>query len=207
MYQVKGYDEGQVLEVIEKVVGILSNKFRFGYYSIDDLKQEGRLFCLEALSRFDPNKGFTLDNFLYRHVRNRFINFKRDNYKRNESPCLKCPFFDKKFKNSKNQCTAFDEKLDCELWALFVSKNKSKSQLVEVGVAHNDISNTQLRTGKLNDIEETFDIVAFAELKKKIDDKLPLNLRGFYLRMLAGAPVSKINRDKVKNAVINILND
>lgn len=69
---------------VDKTVSILARTFKFGYFSFDDMLQQGRLFALEALPRWDGIR--QLENFIYSHVRNRFINFRRDYFCRNDPP-------------------------------------------------------------------------------------------------------------------------
>ena len=58
------YTEQQVLDAIEGVVRILAQQFAFGPYDKDDIGQEIRLMCLDALSRYRPEVG-PLQNFLF----------------------------------------------------------------------------------------------------------------------------------------------
>lgn len=74
--------ESEVLAVINDVVISLSSTFEFGYYEREDLQQEGRIFALEGLPRWDITKGASLKTFLYNHVKRRFINLKRNKYQR-----------------------------------------------------------------------------------------------------------------------------
>src|SRR5690348_9353769 len=109
------YSEAEVLDIIERVVKTLAAKFRFGYHEIEDMKQYGILCAIKVLS--EPNKYDVtkpLENFLYTHIRNRFINYKRDNYMRSEVPCKTCIFFDPQLKKSKNKCAAFTDKGNCK---------------------------------------------------------------------------------------------
>src|SRR5688500_13353992 len=80
--------EAQVLEAIEKTVRLVAASFRFGYFDVDDMRQQARLFALQALDKYDESR--PLENFLYTHIKNRLINFKRDKYKRNDPPCQVC---------------------------------------------------------------------------------------------------------------------
>src|SRR5690348_1481836 len=85
-----GMTEAEVLEAIEKAVNALASSFTFGIYDIDDIKQQGRLYALQALAteKYDPSR--PLPNFLYAHIRNRLINLKRDKLHRNDPPCKEC---------------------------------------------------------------------------------------------------------------------
>jgi len=57
------------------------------------------------LEKFDPDKGNSLDSFLWIHARNRLHNFKRDNYSRLDKPCFNCPL--KAYKNK--ECTKYSK--------------------------------------------------------------------------------------------------
>jgi len=37
----------EVLETIEKVVNNVASKYKFGYFDLDDIKQEGRVFAMK----------------------------------------------------------------------------------------------------------------------------------------------------------------
>ena len=60
------------------VVNRIAHKYRFGYYDIDDIKQEAFIIAMEAMDRYD--EGRPLGNFLAVHISNRLKNFKRDNF-------------------------------------------------------------------------------------------------------------------------------
>jgi len=71
--------DNNVMEIIESIINMIAPSFTFSYYDVDDIKQEARIFALEALKRFDPEKG-ELRTFLLTHIKNRLINLRRDNY-------------------------------------------------------------------------------------------------------------------------------
>jgi DNA-directed RNA polymerase specialized sigma subunit len=70
--------EQEVLSVINKVVDKTSGKYTFYGYTIDDIKQESYIICIEALERYDENR--PLENFLSVNLSNRLKNFIRDNH-------------------------------------------------------------------------------------------------------------------------------
>ena len=72
--------EEEVLEIIEIVATRLCHKFKFGYHTAEDIKQQARMFAWEGLDKYDEIR--PLENFLWTHVRNRLYNFKRNNYSR-----------------------------------------------------------------------------------------------------------------------------
>ena len=70
--------ETEVLATMTRVVNRIAHKYRFGYYDIDDIKQEAFIIAMEAMDRYD--EGRPLENFLAVHISNRLKNFKRDNF-------------------------------------------------------------------------------------------------------------------------------
>ena len=76
----RGMTEQEVIETITKVVDRQAAKFRFGYYEIEDMRQEAFIIAMDALDRYDEKR--PLENFLAVHVNNRLKNFKRDNFYR-----------------------------------------------------------------------------------------------------------------------------
>jgi len=76
----KGMTEQEVIETITKVADRQAAKFRFGYYEVEDMRQEAFIIAMDALDRYDEKR--PLENFLAVHVNNRLKNFKRDNFYR-----------------------------------------------------------------------------------------------------------------------------
>jgi len=73
-----GMTEQQVLDQIQKVCDRIAPKYTFYGYTVDDIKQESFIICLEALKRYDQNR--PLENFLSVNLSNRLKNFVRDNH-------------------------------------------------------------------------------------------------------------------------------
>jgi DNA-directed RNA polymerase specialized sigma24 family protein len=74
----KNMTEEEVMEKIEKVINRISPKYAFYGYSIEDMKQESFLICMDALDRYDEKR--PLENFLSVNLSNRLKNFVRDNH-------------------------------------------------------------------------------------------------------------------------------
>lgn len=70
--------EDQVMTSIEKVIKRISPKYTFYGYTLDDIKQESFLICMDALNRYDEKR--PLENFLSVNLSNRLKNFVRDNH-------------------------------------------------------------------------------------------------------------------------------
>ena len=64
--------ESEVILALTKAINLLAPSFTFGYYDIEDIKQEAYIFGLESLARYDRSR--PIENFLYSHIKNRLIN-------------------------------------------------------------------------------------------------------------------------------------
>ena len=117
-------DEKEFVEILHRIVKKLGYKFIFGYHSFEDMYQQAAIFAIEGLEKYDSSK--PLENFLWTHLRNRLFNFKRDNFKRPDKPCLNCPLYDKDYAVSDNQCSKYSQVLDCSLYKKWYIRNSSK---------------------------------------------------------------------------------
>jgi len=70
------------LQIAERVANYLAPRMKFSYLEIADIKQECMILAMEAIKKYEPNKGASLHTFVHMYVRNRLLNFKRDNYVR-----------------------------------------------------------------------------------------------------------------------------
>lgn len=196
------YTELEVITIIDKVVHNLAAAFRFGHYDIEDMKQEGRIAALEILHKYDDSRG-PLENFLYVHVRNSYMNLRRKKLRRSETPCRTCPFFDPQCKKSTNKCGIFADKMECDKFNSWTKRNDDKANIMEPTNLAN-ITVTEKSVQQQSDVIESVEI---RELQNKIDTELPVKLRGDYLKMKAGVSVPKAKRLKVEEACKKIIKD
>jgi DNA-directed RNA polymerase specialized sigma24 family protein len=194
-----GVSEEEFLKVLDNISKRLGHKFKFGYHSFDDMYQQAAIFALEGLEKYDNKR--PLENFLWTHVRNRLFNYKRDNYKRPDKPCLTCPFFDKNFKSSNNQCTEFANHLDCELYKKWHDRNDSKKNIMQPTT----IEDQSLLRNKDN--EDFQHIMGNKELIEKLDHNLQGEHREIFLRLKHGAKVNKTDIKKLQKHIQQIIAD
>jgi hypothetical protein len=78
-------------EIVEYLVKTKSYGYTFDCYTTEDIAQEIRIICFNALGKLDPErvKDGKLQNFFGRCVDNGLKNLKRDNYVRASSPYRK----------------------------------------------------------------------------------------------------------------------
>lgn len=186
--------EEEFLTVLENISKRLGNKFKFGYHSYEDIKQQAAIFALEGLEKYDNTR--PLENFLWTHVRNRLFNYKRDNYQRPDPPCLTCPFYDKHFAKSDNQCTEYKNKQDCSLLSSWLVRNNAKKNIM----TPLDIENSTPSSAQENDISNN-------QILDLIDQKMPAQYRELYLRYRYGDKISKSDQNKVVKIIKEILDD
>ncbi len=74
----QGMTEQEVVDQINKVCDRIAHKYTFYGYTVDDIKQESFMICMDALKRYDQNR--PLENFLSVNLSNRLKNFVRDNH-------------------------------------------------------------------------------------------------------------------------------
>jgi DNA-directed RNA polymerase specialized sigma24 family protein len=177
--------EGQVLTIIARATAGLAQKYKFGFYGVDDIEQECFLFAIDALEKYD-GRG-PLENFLRVHIKNQLLNLHRNKLCRYEPPCVNCPFFDKNKKKSDNQCTEFVNKMDCKKWADWSNRNAAKTGIMNP----TDIYEVDFDS-LINDNE-----VDFNEIKDELDKLIPSDLRADYLRLLDGVKIPAKSKEKI----------
>jgi DNA-directed RNA polymerase specialized sigma24 family protein len=74
----KGMTEQQVIDQINIVIKRIAPRYTFYGYTVDDIRQESFIICMEALNRYDQKR--PLENFLSVNLSNRLKNFVRDNH-------------------------------------------------------------------------------------------------------------------------------
>lgn len=189
-----GCTESMVLASIEKAVNMLAPSFVFGYLTVDDLKQQGTLYALQALSKgkYDPTR--PLDNFVYSHIKNRLINYRRDNYRRNDPPCRDCHA----------AAMGGGEATFCDRYAAWRERNLRKVNVMRPldldYISDEGEPNTRVAATAEDNAKE-------AELLSRIDEMLDVSLRADYLRLRAGQALPKTRREAVEAAVREILSD
>lgn len=190
-----GVSQEEFLTVLDNISKRLGHKFKFGYHSFEDMKQQAAIFALEGLEKYDHSR--PLENFLWTHVRNRLFNYKRNNYQRPDKPCLTCPFFDKGYKKSNNQCTEFSNKKDCELYAAWASRNEAKKNIMQPCGMETDVSTKNHTDPQI--------IAADKELIDFLDANVQTEHRETYLKMKHGLKVPKQDITKLKAHISSLM--
>jgi DNA-directed RNA polymerase specialized sigma24 family protein len=189
----KTVSEEEFLNVIEIITKKLAYKFKFGYHNYDDMKQQISIFALEGLKKYDHKR--PLENFLWTHVRNRLVNYKRDNYQRPDKPCLSCPLY------VKSSCTKFSNKNDCDLYAKWSSRNNVKKNLMHLTTIDEikDYSNV-FNNDDTNNVENN-------ELLQLVEQHLTGDDRVTYLKMKNNVKVSRSEVSKLSQTLKQIITD
>lgn len=185
-------DEKEFVEILHRIVKKLGYKFIFGYHSFEDMYQQAAIFAIEGLEKYDSSK--PLENFLWTHLRNRLFNFKRDNFKRPDKPCLNCPLYDKDYAVSDNQCSKYSQVLDCSLYKKWYIRNSSKQNIMRPTSLEND---KVVASGE----NSIFGDISNSELLNKIEKKLRGEYREIYLKIKHGTKVNRADINKLQKFI------
>ena len=196
-----GVTEEQFLIVLDNISKRLGHKFKFGYHSFEDMKQQAAIFAIEGLEKYDNKR--PLENFLWTHVRNRLFNYKRDNYQRPDKPCLTCPFFDLHCKKSTNQCSEFADKNECGLFASWDIRNTTKKNIMKPS-SMDAAQEAAINARHTTDIPTTVFNKTIIDL---LDQHIPAPYRENYLRLKYGEKIYKADMNKLYAIIQDILKE
>lgn len=76
-------NQQEQMAIITKVINRTAPKYIFGFYELEDIKQESYIICINALENYDNNR--PLENFLSKHLSNRLKDLKRNKYFRHNT--------------------------------------------------------------------------------------------------------------------------
>lgn len=196
----KNTNEEEFVEIVNKIANQLCDKFKFGYYDRDDIRQECFIQAIDALDRYDSDK--PLINFLWTHIHNRLCNLKRDKYFRLEKPCHKCPF--NAYIKKTDQCTKHEDKIDCEPYKIWFNKNNSKQNIMSpIGiscVADDD-------TNKHREDCQILSNISNHEIINVIDLNVSIGIRKYWLQQKDGVKIPKKYYDLLMEEIHQILQD
>lgn len=199
MYIPPNLTEEQVVKTITTVAKRLFKTFRFGYQEQEDFVQQAVIIVITSncLQKYDPKQ--PLENFLSRVLRNRFYNFKRDNFARPDPPCVRCPL---KAFIAPDTCTAYDDKEECDFYARWLNDNASKKNIInptDIGnVSHEKEKNMSYKTDFVNTLMSN-------ELRDYIMTFLSVPGRKTFIMMINNAFVPAKQRNALREEVSEIL--
>lgn len=197
-------DKDKVVEIVEEFSGYLGQIYKFGFYELEDMKQEAVLRCLEALNNNNYDETKSLKQYLFMVVKNHFKNLLRKYRQKNEPPCLTCPFFDAAMKSSDNQCTKFINKNDCKEFSEFQKKCSVRESILS---PHDIGSLSEIEKEQLTVEYDILENMADTELYLYIDEHLKPYLRSDFLRLLSGINIKEENKKIIQREVALIIRD
>jgi hypothetical protein len=192
--------EEEVIQIIQKIANKLSYKFTFGPYTREDIRQEAFIIGMDGLKGHDGIR--PLENFLWRHIRNRLCNFKRDNFIRHTKPCYQCPL--NAYVQSTGTCTAFEDTMQCTPYAAWFKKTSAKRNII------NPIGISCVSDERENNMRQNSDVNSatfYKQVVDIIDKNVDMSLRQYWLKTKSGAKVPKQFRDKLKQNITAILEE
>ena len=197
LFEQKNVKEEDFLKVLDNISKRLGYKFKFGYHDLDDMKQQAAIFAMEGLEKYDNSR--PLENFLWTHVRNRLFNYKRNNYQRPDKPCLTCPFYDKNYSCSNNQCKEYSNKSDCSLYSSWANRNDAKKNIMQPSYIDNNHHGSNLQIQDFTKLIQNQEIVTF------LDENIQPEFRESYLKLKHGSKITKQHLVKLQKHIFSIM--
>lgn len=191
----------EFLQAIDNISKKLAYKFKFGYHSYEDMKQQISIFAIEGLKNYDNTR--PLENFLWTHIRNRLFNYKRDNYQRPDKPCYSCPLYDSRLTKSSNGCTKYTDKNDCDLYSEWSKRNSNKKNLMYLTT----LEELKNYSSVFLDTKNTDQSNSNREILSILDAKLHGEYRIIYLKWLNGNKINKIDVARLTEKIKHILKE
>lgn len=191
----------EFLQAIDNISKKLAYKFKFGYHSYEDMKQQISIFAIEGLKNYDNTR--PLENFLWTHIRNRLFNYKRDNYQRPDKPCYSCPLYDSRLIKSSNGCTKYTDKNDCDLYSEWSKRNSNKKNLMYLTT----LEELKNYSSVFLDTKDTDQSNSNREILSILDAKLYGEYRIIYLKWLNGNKINKIDVARLTEKIKHILKE
>lgn len=187
--------EAEITRIVQHVARTLAHSLKFGYHTAEDIEQQGVLYGLQVLKSTRADTGEPayqverpLENFLYTHIRNRLLNYRRNNYIRLEPPCTCCPPFSP---------PAFP----CKKWRDWHARNNAKQNLmrpIDMGTVSDE------GEARMSNPSTVVQDAITNELETIINTRLPVDLRSDYIRMRNQVMIPKARRQRVREAVASI---
>jgi hypothetical protein len=182
----------EIEHIVEYLVKVKSDKYKFDYYDTDDIGQEIRIICLKVLGHFDFEKvkEDKWVNFFGRCVDNALKNLKRDKYIRFASTCSK-------------DCLLLHENDDdmskvCKKWVNHQANNEKKKKI------KHPVSLEIVGDVMYNYFENS---IMADDIKRYLIDNIEDNLRPTLVQLINGSrtKLSKKKIEKVQTSVKELL--
>lgn len=144
--------EADLIEAVESASSRLAYKFRFGYHTADDIKQEAWVLALRIIDAGKWDEVRPLKTFLYICLHNQLYNFKRNKYFRPSCPCEKCPL--NAYVKDTDHCLEYATKDECKHYSAWLKRNNAKKALmhpIDIETIFNSHVNTGLTPGEITE--------------------------------------------------------
>jgi hypothetical protein len=126
----------QVLyQALTEYIQVAGHKFEFGYFTKDDLLNEGWIILQNNIHKYNPKRG-VLKSFISTLLGSRFRNIYRQKCRRTELPCYSCKYNGWDKKNQK--CILFENMMECHLYRDWFYRNNAKANLLSPEIIYED---------------------------------------------------------------------
>ena len=175
------------LSLIQSIAKKIAPKYKFPGYDAEDIEQEAIIIAIKSLQFYKSDRG-SLTTFIWVHLSRRLKNLRRDKYYRPLPSKCENP-----------ECS---HATLCSICSQRLKRNNIKKNIA----APSDVSNlgAEPSYSEQNILD---DRIEADEIRRIIDDKLPLDMRADYLKMLDEVYVPKARRLLIEKKIIEILEE
>lgn len=181
--------EADIFRIVQQVARGLAPKYTYGYHTRQDIEHDAVILALEVLEGEKYDASRPLENFLYVHLGRRLTNNIRRHFYRGEPPCTCCDPLN-------------PPPSPCRKWIDWHRRNTSKQNIMKPLDVSNVNDEHEPRMASPSSVAED---ASLNELLSLIDRRLPIDLRADYLRMREHVMVPKARRQRVREAVLEII--
>ena len=185
MSSVSGIPYEEASTLVETIVSIKKKKYQFPGVDPEDVAQDIRMICWEALSRFDPDKlGKSVFHFVARCVDNRLYNQFRGVYLDNNPPCLRCPEWDKTNK------VCMIEEIGCDRIVQYRDR-MSRRRALAAPASYSNLDGGEAALDDVNEVNvpsslTTGSLTGVSDLSDQLRSAVREDLRSYYDLMVGG---------------------
>lgn len=186
-------------DIIERVARNKAYQYRsVGYFDSDDLMQEVRIKCWNAMDKYDPTCGVNLYVFLSVCAENRIRDIKRSILYKHNKPCLRCPFWCAgSAASGQHDCMVYYDKMQCEKY-----KKHERYVQAKLSASHPiDIDNERIEDEESSVHQDTLEMVEF------IESKLPVGMMGSFRKFRSQNFNPRSLKHRERNLLMEVLKE
>ncbi len=170
-------DEVQYLALANEILLKISHNYTFGYFTVDDIIQEGMMIAMESYVKWDGRR--PADKFLFVLLSNGLKNVYRKHCRRSDTPCKAC--------SSGTLCGAIVDGMKvCARFSRWSKLQVTRSNIVNMAPIGTNESGETCEEKLLSPKDTVVDKVAYAELLEDVAGHLKKREQKLFKQLIAG---------------------